>query len=88
MTGAALRFYLTAAYELCGMVAWKDAAAAAGLLLAVLAIYAGLAFELEDTRHFTILPTGRRGMAQQAMSGDMADELNQVHHEAGVRKQL
>jgi len=88
MTGTALRFYLTAAYQLSGGTAWKDAAAAEGLLLATAAIYAALAFELEDSRLRTVLPTLRRGPGRQAMSGTMADELADVHREAGVRKQL
>ena len=88
ITGAALRFYLTAAYELSGGADWKYAAAAEGLLLALLALYAALAFELEDNRLHTVLPTLRRGIGRQAMSGSSADELGQVVHEAGVRRQL
>lgn len=88
MTGTALRFFLTAAYQLTGTVAWKQAAAAEGLLLAAVAVYAALAFELEDNRLHTVLPTLRRNAARRAMSGTLAEELRQVHHEAGVRKQL
>ena len=88
MSGAALRFLLTAAYQLTGTAAWKQAAAAEGLLLAAAAVYAALAFELEDTRLRTMLPTLRRSAARQAMSGTLTEELDQVHHEAGVRKQL
>jgi hypothetical protein len=88
MAGAALRFFLTAAYELSAGIAWKYAAAAEGLALAMLAVYAALAFELEDNRLRAVLPTMRRGQGQEAMSGSMADELAQVYHEAGVRKQL
>jgi uncharacterized protein len=88
MTGAALRFWLTAAYEMRGGAAWKYAAAAEGLVLAGVALYAALAFELEDNRKHTVLPTLRRREARQAMSGSVSDEVAQVHHEAGVRKQL
>jgi uncharacterized protein len=88
MAGTALRFYLTAAYQLSGGTIWKDAAAAEGLLLAVAAIYAALAFELEDNRLRTVLPTFRRGPGRRAISGTMADELASVHREAGARKQL
>lgn len=88
MAGASLRFFLTAGYQLSAAAAWKDAAGAEGLGLAALAVYAALAFELEDSRLRTVLPTLRRGQARQALSGSMADELAQVHHEAGVRKQL
>jgi succinate-acetate transporter protein len=88
ITGASLRFFLTGIYELSGGAPWKQAAAAEGLLLAVLAVYAALAFELEDSRLRTVLPTFRRGAGRQAMIGTMAEELAQLHHEAGVRKQL
>lgn len=88
ITGVSLRFFLTGAYELSSASAWKYAAAAEGLLLAGLALYAGLAFELEDNRLHTILPTLRRGTARKAIAGSAADELDGLHREAGVRKQL
>jgi succinate-acetate transporter protein len=88
MAGTSLRFFLTAAYQLSGGAAWKDAAAAEGLLLAAAAVYAALAFELEDSRLHTVLPTLRRGPGRRAISGTAADELAAVHREAGVRKQL
>ncbi len=73
--------------RLTASTAWKHAAAE-GLLLAALGVYAALAFELEDSRLRTRLPTLRRGPARQAISGTMDNELAQLHHEAGVRKQL
>jgi uncharacterized protein len=88
MAGTSLRFFLTAAYQLSGSTGWKNTAAAEGLLLALLAIYAALAFELEDNRLRTVLPTLRRGAGRQAMTGTMTDELAQLHREAGVRRQL
>lgn len=88
ITGAAVRFFLTGAYELSSASTWKYAAAAEGLLLALVALYAGLAFELEDNRRRTVLPTLRRGAARQAIAGTPADELDGLHKEAGVRKQL
>jgi hypothetical protein len=54
----------------------------------VLTVYAALAFELEDSRLRTVLPTLRRGQGRQALSGTIADELGQIYREAGVRKQL
>jgi hypothetical protein len=88
ITGVALRFFLTGAYELSSASAWKYAAAVEGLLLAVLALYAGLAFELEDNRRRTVLPTLRRGAGRKAIAGTLAGELDGLHKEAGVRKQL
>jgi hypothetical protein len=52
----------------------------------VLAVYAALAFELEDNRLRAVLPAFRRGTGRQAMTGGIADELGQVYREAGVRK--
>ena len=88
ITGVAVRFFLTAGYELSSSTGWKYAAAAEGLLLAVLALYAGLAFELEDSRLHTVLPTFRRGTGRRAIAGSVRDELAGLHREAGVRKQL
>jgi hypothetical protein len=59
-----------------------------GLALAAVALYAALAFELEDVRHRTVIATGRRGDGSDALSGSVAGELADVVHEAGVRKQL
>lgn len=83
-----LRFYLTAAYELSSAAGWKDAAGIAGLVLAAAALYAGLAFELEDSRGATLLPTLRTGTGRSALAGNLADEAAGVHHEAGVRRKL
>jgi hypothetical protein len=88
ITGVSVRFFLTAAYELSSSASWKYAAAGEGLLLAVLALYAGLAFELEDNRLHTVLPTFRRGTGRRAVAGSVHDELADLHREAGVRKQL
>jgi hypothetical protein len=88
IAGVALRFFLTAAYELSSAAGWKYAAATEGLLLALLALYAGLAFELEDSRLHTVLPTFRRGTGRKAISGSPRDELASVYREAGVRKKL
>ena len=60
MAGTSVRFFLTAAYELSASAAWEHAAGVTGLALAALALYAAMAFELEDTRGQTLLPTGRR----------------------------
>jgi uncharacterized protein len=88
MALTSVRFYLTGAYELSSGTSWKDAAGIAGLILAVVAFYAGLAFELEDSRRATLLPTFRRGKGHRALTGDLADEVDEVQHEAGVRTVL
>jgi uncharacterized protein len=88
MALTALRFYLTGAYELSAAAGWKEAAGIAGLVLAAVALYAGLAFELEDSRRATLLPTMRRGQGRTALAGDLADEVAGIQHEAGVRRTL
>jgi hypothetical protein len=52
------------------------------------ALYAGLAFELEDNRRAMLLPTLRRGPGPTALAGDLADEVSGVQHEAGMRRNL
>jgi len=88
MALTAVRFYLTGAYELSAGHTWETASAAAGLLLAVVALYAGLAFELEDSSKSTVLPTFRRRQGETAIRGSMMDEVRGVENEAGVRRKL
>jgi len=88
MALTSLRFYLTAAAEFTASSAWQTAAAIVGLVLAVTAFYAGLAFELEDSAHVTVLPTFRRHEAEVAMIGDTSAEVSGIEHEAGVRRTL
>jgi succinate-acetate transporter protein len=88
MLTTATRWSLTGSYQLSG-VAWvQTAAGIAGLVLAGLALYAAFAFELEDSRRRTILPTLRHRMGRKALEADLATELSEVRHEAGVRLQL
>lgn len=75
MALAGVRFAVTGAYQLTGSAAWKSTAGWVGLALAVLALYAALALELEGSHRRTVLPLGRRG---QASPGD----------DPGVRAQL
>jgi hypothetical protein len=88
MALTALRFYLTGAYELSAAAPWKEAAGITGLVLAAVALYAGLAFELEDSRRSTVLPTFRRGAEREALTENLSDELAGIQHEAGVRQKL
>ena len=88
MALTSVRFFLTAAYELSAAPGWKTAAGVAGLALAVVAVYAGLAFELEDSRKKAFLPTLRRGPARSAFTGDLAEQADGAVHDAGVRQRL
>ena len=88
MALTAVRFYLTGTYELSASAGWKEAAGITGLILAAVALYAGLAFELEDSRRATLLPTLRHGPGRKALAGNLPDEIAGVQHEAGVRRKL
>jgi len=57
-------------------------------VLAATALYAGVAFELEDSRGATVLPTLRRTPGRAALAGSLADEIAGLQHEAGVRRTL
>ena len=88
MALAATRFAVTGAYELTGSAGWKAAAGWVGLLLGLLALYAALALELEGTQGRTVLPLGRRGSGEAAVSGRSSLEVPDLGGEAGVRTQL
>jgi hypothetical protein len=88
MALAAARFGLTGLYELTGSSGWKHTAGITGLVLAIAAFYAATAFELEATKRRTVLPLLRRGPGQRALDGRLADQLDGVANEAGVRQQL
>jgi succinate-acetate transporter protein len=75
-----LRFATTGLYQLTGADAWKTTAGVIGLVLCALAVYAALALALEDARHATLLPLGRRT--------PLRDELPPLEREAGVREEL
>lgn len=84
----AIRWGITGGYEFHSGDAWKTASGAVGLLLAVVALYASLAFEIEEQRHSPLLPTFRSGGGRKAMEAPLAMQVEKVSNEAGVRKQL
>jgi succinate-acetate transporter protein len=84
----AVRFWVTAAYEWGAPHAWETAAGGVGIALGVLALYAALAFEIEDQRRRTVLPTLRRKAGKEAMTAGLAYQVGQAANEAGVRKVL
>ncbi|MHB1497177.1 MAG: GPR1/FUN34/YaaH family transporter [Acidimicrobiales bacterium] len=84
----ALRWLVTAGFEFSDVTAWEVAAGWMGIALGVLALYASLAFEIEDQVRKTVLPTFRRKAGTTAMKGDLAAQVAAVANEAGVRKQL
>ena len=88
MFATAVRWAVTAGYEFSSGSTWKTAAGAAGILLAVLALYASLAFEIEDQRRRTEQPTFRVCAGKTAIDAPKPMQVDQVANEAGVRKQL
>ncbi|MGY1771326.1 hypothetical protein [Blastococcus sp. SYSU D00813] len=88
MALAGMRFAVTGAYHLTGSATWREAAGWVGLALAVLAVYAALALELEGVRGRTVLPLGRRGPAAAAVRGDGGLAPADLAGEPGVRPQL
>lgn len=85
---SALRFALTGVVQLGAPPAWETAAGVVGVVLGVLALYAAMAFELEDVHHRTVLPLGRTGPAHHAMESGLDEQLRGIEQEAGVRQQL
>jgi succinate-acetate transporter protein len=85
---ASIRFLLTAFFQLTGGEEWKTASGILGLALAVLAVYAAWASELEDATGRTILPTGRRGKGLIALHGSLYEQVRDVSAEPGVRTRL
>ncbi|HET9732541.1 MAG TPA: hypothetical protein VFP54_07695 [Acidimicrobiales bacterium] len=88
MSGTMLRWVLTGLYERFGTEAWKHATGWEGVALCAVALYAALAFEVEDAQRRTILPTLRHGQGRRAIAGGIRDQVRMVEDEAGVREQL
>ncbi|MHB1928320.1 MAG: hypothetical protein ACYCUG_02635 [Acidimicrobiales bacterium] len=51
-------------------------------------LYAALAFEIEEQRRRTVLPTGRRGAGRRAVDSDLAHQVEKVANEGGARRNL
>jgi succinate-acetate transporter protein len=84
---AVARSVLSGLYELTGTTALERAGGWVAWVIALTALYGGLAFALEDSRGREILPTFRRGTAD-AIEGSLGEQLEGVESEAGVRGQL
>src|SRR4051812_10814054 len=85
---AAARFALTGVAQLTGSTAWMRTAGLVGLLLALLALYAAAAFELEDVQHRSVLPLFRRGERQTAATSGPGGQADPLAGEPGVRAEL
>ena len=84
----AVRWVATAGYEFSGSSVAETVAGAVGIALALAALYASLAFELEDQQRSTVLATLRRGKGAAAMQEPLPAQVRQIANEAGVRRQL
>jgi succinate-acetate transporter protein len=85
---AALRFFTTGLYQLTDSDAWKTTAGVVGVILAVFAVYAPWAAELEDVWKRPVLPFGRRGAGRDAVARGLAAAEPDLLREPGVRGQL
>ncbi len=83
-----IRFAVTGIYQLSDSSGWKHAAGIVGLALLAIALYAALALAIEDARGATVLPVGRRGAGEDAVSGGMESQIAGIEHAAGIRRQL
>jgi succinate-acetate transporter protein len=83
---AALRFALAGIYQLGASTTWRDVAGIVGLVVLGAAGYCVLAFELEDQRRRTVLPTFRRRRAAVDLRKGLAGQLDGIVGEAGVRQ--
>lgn len=79
---ACVRFAVTGVYELTGLSGWKTAAGWCGVVLAVVAVCAALAFESEAARGRPLLPTFREDPQRNPMMSAG------VESEPGVHKRL
>lgn len=85
---AALHFLALGVYWLSAAGPAKLAAAAVGLLLAVVALYTALALQLEEATGRTLLWLGRRGEGREAVRAGLSSQLEHVEHAPGVRKRF
>lgn len=83
-----IRFALTGVYQLTGSGGWQTTAGAFGLVVGVAAVYAALALELEGAHRRTVLPLGRRGLAESAVRGEAVFDAAELAREPGVRPRL
>lgn len=88
MVGSGLRFSLTGLSELTASPVAETVAGAAGLVLALLALYTALALELEDAKGYAVLPLFRRGDASLATRHDIGAQVKGLARETGVRTEL
>jgi succinate-acetate transporter protein len=85
---AAVRFAVTGGYELTSAQEWQYAAGVCGIVVAGLALYAALASEMDSVTRRSVLPLLRQSLGRRAVSGRLAEQVETLACEAGVRQQL
>lgn len=88
MLTTSVRFAVTGIAEITGTSGWMHAAGIVGLVLAALAFYAAMAFELEAAWGKAVLPVLRTGAGRVAEHGGQQEQFTGIEHEPGVSKQL
>jgi hypothetical protein len=85
-----VRFALAGVYQLTGVTTLNTVGGCLSMIVALFALYGGIALLVEDVRQRTILPLGRRGEAREWLEDErsLANQLSRVGREAGVRHQL
>lgn len=85
---AGARFLLSGIYELRAGVGFKHVAGWVGVALCPAALYAGVALAMEDLHRRPVLPTFRGERSRRMFDRPLAEQVDGVAHEAGVRRQL
>jgi uncharacterized protein len=85
---AAAHFAISGGYQLTSAAVWQHASGLFGIALAGLALYAALATEIDSATRRNILPLLRTAYGQRAVSGQLAEQIETLPREAGVRQQL
>lgn len=83
-----VHFVFAALYDLGAGGGWQDASGAVGLAVVAVAAYTAWASEVEATAGRPIVPTLRRGRGRTAVEGSYRDQLADIAHEPGVRREL
>jgi succinate-acetate transporter protein len=82
------RFVLTGIASFVESPGLKHGAGVVGLVVAASALYAAAALELEGARQRPLLPTFRGPRATEALAAPFERQVEEIEHEAGVRKNL
>ena len=85
---ASVRFLLTGIDGLTHSTGLRHATGIVGCVVAAIALYTALALELEGATKKPVLPTFRRVRSAVALVAPFDAQVDELEHEAGVRKNL